>query len=119
MAQEAGLRYYGATTADYGACLTSASAACVSPTGNTYGNYGCFNAGNKRDPFPCMIGEPDTSTPAYGFSTSTDLLQCSESSCEAFAAGFNDTVPILASLFVVMIVIVGAARIARFAGEDG
>lgn len=119
MAQEAGIRYYGATPSDWGSCLTTASSACTSPAGNGYGTYGCFNMGNKRDPFPCLIGEPDTTTPAYGFSTSTDLLQCHESSCEAFAAGFNDTVPILASLFVVMIVIVGAARISRFAGEDG
>lgn len=59
MAQEAGIRYYGATVDNYGQCLTTASSACLSATGNTFGNYGCFNTGNKRDPFPCLIGEVD------------------------------------------------------------
>ena len=59
MAQEAGIRYYGATVDNYGQCLTTASSACLSATGNTFGNYGCYNTGNKRDPFPCLIGEVD------------------------------------------------------------
>lgn len=117
MAQTAGL-YYAKGSVN-GACKPTAQEACVAASNQWYSGSGCYNATIAATPIACMIGEPDTSTPAYGFSTSTDLLQCSESSCEAFAAGFNDTVPILASLFVVMIVIVGAARIARFAGEDG
>lgn len=119
MAQTAGLYYVNGSIT--GACKPTASEACLAASNAWSSTYGCYNGSTYRHPTACLIGTPDatTTTPAYGFSTSTDLLQCSESSCEAFAAGFNDTVPILASLFVVMIVIVGAARIARFAGEDG
>lgn len=59
MSYTAGLRYYGATVNDYGSCLTTASEACKSATGNTFGTYGCYNTGNKRDPFPCLIGDGD------------------------------------------------------------
>lgn len=71
MAQTAGIRYYAATIDNYGECLTTASSACLSATGNVFGNYGCFYSGNKRDPFPCLIGTLDECPTC---STSSDSL---------------------------------------------
>lgn len=58
MAQTAGLQYGGTDPTILGACLTNARDACVN-AGNGFGTYGCFNTGNKRDPYPCMIGEAE------------------------------------------------------------
>lgn len=58
MAQTAGLQYGGSTPTILGECLTTAQSACVA-AGNSFGNYGCFNTGNKRDPYPCMIGQAE------------------------------------------------------------
>lgn len=100
MTVEAGIHYYGATSTDWGQCLTSASSACLSASGNVFGNYGCFNGGVKRDPYPCSIGVADPCPVYTGFDFSQQQV---ETLGAAFAAGFT-----FVAVFSVMGIAVGA-----------